>query len=182
MESGVTRVLILMDKGISPALASRIINDCAAVEIRTFVMFFVGFPTEPRPKPSLTVQFVEEHRNRISHVASGQFVREPQSPVFRNPECFGIADVSPYPDNDLKTWYQYRVREGMTLSDAAEFATAIERRPAVRSPDFYLLSRSHLVFLPLEHEPTQSVVQNRPVNLSQPSRLISRRCGTVRIS
>jgi anaerobic magnesium-protoporphyrin IX monomethyl ester cyclase len=175
LESSVTRVLNLMDKGISPELAAKIINDCATAGIRTFVMFFAGFPTETLAEAESTLQFVEEHRNRISHVASGQFVLEPQSSVFRNPECFGITDVFPYPDNDLKTWYQYRVREGMTLSEAAEFAGAIERRPAVRSPDFYLLSRSHLVFLPLEREPTQSAVQKRPVNLSQPARLIPRR-------
>lgn len=175
LESGVTRVLNLMDKGISPELVAAIISGCAAAGIRTFVMFFAGFPTETRAEAERTVQFVEEHRNRITHVASGQFVLEPQSRVFRNPEHFGITDVFPYSDNDLKTWYQYCVREGMTSSEAAEFATAIERRSAVGSLDFYLLSRSHLVFLPLEHGPAQGVAQKRPVNLSQPARLVPRR-------
>jgi hypothetical protein len=121
------------------------------------------------------VQFVEEHRQRITHVASGQFVLEPQSRVFRNPERFGITDVYPYSDHDLKTWCVYCVREGMTSSEAGEFAAAIERRPTVRVPDFYLLSRSHLVFLPPEQEPAVGVVQKPSGDFSQPARLLPRR-------
>jgi radical SAM superfamily enzyme YgiQ (UPF0313 family) len=180
LESGVTRVLNLMDKGISPGLAAEIIRGCVAAGIRTFVMFFAGFPTETRAEAERTVQFVEEHRHRITHVASGQFVLEPQSRVFRDPERFGITGMFPYSDHDLKTWYQYCVREGMTSSEAAEFAAEIERRPTVRPDDFYLLSRSHLVFLPVEREPAPGVARKRHVDLSRPARLVpQRRPGLV---
>ena len=175
LESGVTRVLDLMDKGISPELAAEIIGGCAAAGIRTFVMFFAGFPTETRTEAERTVQFVEEHRHRITHVASGQFVLEPQSRVFRNPERFGITGVFPYSEHDLKTWYQYCVREGMTSSEAGEFAAAIEGHPARRPSDFYLLSRSHLVFLPLGEETAPGAVPKRAGDLSQPARLLPRR-------
>jgi radical SAM superfamily enzyme YgiQ (UPF0313 family) len=175
LESGVSRVLDLMDKGISPELADEIIRGCAAAGIRTFVMFFAGFPTETRAEAERTVQFVEEHRDRIAHVASGQFVLEPQSRVFRNPERFGLTGVFPYSDHDLKTWYQYGVREGMTSSEAAGFAAAIERRPTVKLLDFYLISRSHLVFLPPEREPAPGEVRKRPVDWSHPERLVPRR-------
>ncbi|HEX7137861.1 MAG TPA: radical SAM protein, partial [Vicinamibacterales bacterium] len=44
LESAVPRVLDLIEKGITPELAARILRDCTAAGIRTYVMFFTGFP------------------------------------------------------------------------------------------------------------------------------------------
>ena len=175
LESAVTRVLNLMDKGITTEVAAEILGNCAAAGIRTFVMFFVGFPSETRAEADLTLKFVEEHRQQITHIASGQFVLEPQSPMFCNLERFGITDVYPYSDHDLKTWYQYRVREGMRSSEAAALARAIEQRDSELSAGFYLLSRSHLVFLPPEQDRGEDAAPKTPVDLSRPEKLIPRR-------
>lgn len=148
LESGVPRVLELMDKGIDPERAAEILRGCAAAGIRTFVMFFTGFPTETREEAERTVDFVRQNRAQITHACGGQFVLEPQSPVFRERERFAITRVYPYPEDDLKTWSQYDVSEGLTAEEAGGLSREIEKRPDIKAPDFYLVSRSHLVFLP----------------------------------
>lgn len=148
LESGVQRVLDLMDKGITPESAAKILRDCTAAGIRTFVMFFSGFPTETREEAERTLHFIEEHSADITYACGGQFVLEPQSPVFAGRERFGITRVYPYPDEDLKTWSQYEVREGLSAEEAGALAREIEQLPLMKPPDFHLVSRSHLIFLP----------------------------------
>ena len=157
LESGVPRLLELMDKGITPLHAGEILRGCSAAGIRTFVMFFSGFPTETHEEAECTLQFIQEHRAHITHACGGQFVLEPQSPVFRSRERFGITNVYPYPNEDLKTWSQYDVREGLSAAEAGQLAREIEQLPILKRPDFYLVSRSHLIFLPDEEEATQDL-------------------------
>ena len=176
LESAVPRVLNLMEKGITPEGASRVLQGCAAAGIRAFVMFFTGFPTETREEANSTVRFVEEHRDLIAHVATNRFILEPQSPVGRSPERYGVTTVRECPDGDLKTWRQYTVSEGLTPVQAAQLLAEIEKRPAVRPPGCFLVSRSHLVFLPAARtaEPPAAVAEE-PVDLSQPRNLVPRR-------
>lgn len=173
LESAVPRVLALMDKGITPEHTSEILRGCEAAGIRTFVMFFSGFPTETREEAERTVQFVEQHQTAITHACGGQFVLEPEAPVFRDRERFGITSVDRYPDDDLKMWSQYEVSEGLTAGEAAELARDIGERPAVKTPDFYLVSRSHLIFLPPEHPVPRD-------EQAQPRAEISERCVPLR--
>lgn len=153
LESSVPRVLDHMDKGIKPDVAARILGDCADAGIRSFVMFFVGFPTETRAEAEKTVAFLDEVHDTVAHAAFTQFVLDRHAPVFGNPARYGIEELWPFPDEDLKTWWQYRVKEGMTATEAGTFVADIHRHPRIRPPDRpYLLSRSHLAFLPVRHD------------------------------
>lgn len=176
LESAVPRVLNLMEKGITPEWASRILRGCAAAGIRSFVMFFTGFPTETREEAESTVSFVEEHRDLIAHVATTRFILEPQSPVGRSPERYGVTGIREYPEQDLKTWRQYSVNSGLTSELAAQLLAEIEARPTLHPPGQFLVSRSHLVFLPAvpPTEPPPAAEDGR-VDLSQPRRLVPRR-------
>lgn len=173
LESGVNRLLELMDKGITAQTASGIISGCAKAGIRSFVMFFNGFPTETREEAQRTVDFIEAHRDKITHIATGRFLLEPQSRIFRERRRFGVTDVSMFAEDDLKTWCQYSVQEGQTSLEAAEFATEIARRKLFDLSEFYLISRSHLVFLPPLNEDTLNEQQQAPpMDLSKPARMV----------
>jgi hypothetical protein len=148
LESAVPRLLGLMAKGIAPEPSSHILRACADAGIRTFVMFFTGFPTETRQEATRTVEFVEQHAACITHVATGRFILERQSPAFRRQDLFGLTDVERYDDGDLKTWYRFRAAEGQTAAEVSALVAEIEQRPGIRPAGSYLLSRSHLVFLP----------------------------------
>ena len=167
LESGVQRVLDRIDKGITPEDTAAVLRGCAAAGIRTFVMFFSGFPTETREEAERTVEFIEQHRADITYASSGQFILEPDSPVFRDRERFGITRVYPYPGEDLKTWSQYDVAEGLTFAEAGTLARDIEGRPLMK--DLWLLSRSHLLFLPAERETSNDAVVQPSAGVSERS-------------
>ena len=175
LESAVPRVLNLMAKGIAPEHASRILRACADAGIRTFVMFFTGFPTETRTEAARTIEFVEQHAACITHVATGRFILERQSPAFLRQDLFGLENVEPYDDGDLKTWYRFRVAEGQTAEEVSAFVAEIERRPGIRPPGSYLLSRSHLVFLPPGRAGGAETLPPASPDFSCPERMIPNR-------
>ena len=151
LESGARRVLDLMEKGITPETVSEVLEGCDRAGIRTFVMFFVGFPTETKQEAERTVEFIEAHRGSITHIAFTNFILEMRSPVHANPAKYAIVAINHYPDEDLKIYAEYSVKEGLTASEAISFLDEIKSRPGVRSLiETYLISRMHLAFLPVK--------------------------------
>src|SRR5208337_628456 len=179
LESAVSRVLNAMDKGITPENASRILHDCAAVGIRAFVMFFTGFPSETRKEAEQTVRFIEQHANCITHVATSRFVVEERAPVFRQRDRYGLSTVPRNGDGELKTWCAYRLDEGMQAAEVSAFVNEIERRSSIRPPGSFLVSRSHLVFLPPGYPQSEQPIDRASVDLSCPERLVPRRSSTL---
>jgi radical SAM superfamily enzyme YgiQ (UPF0313 family) len=149
LESAVPRVLARIDKGIDPAWAEQVLRGCAAAGVRAFVMFFLGFPGETREEAEATLAFVERLRGPITHVAFSNFILEHKSPVYREPGRYGITEILPYADEDLKIYSDYRVAEGLDSRQAVALLEEARERPGIRPLiDLYLVSRSHLVFLP----------------------------------
>ena len=179
LESAVPRVLDAMVKGITPENASRILHACGAVGIRAFVMFFTGFPSETRAEAERTVEFVEQHSDCITHVATSRFVVEERAPVFQQQGRYGLAARSRSDSGDLKTWCTYRADVGMASAEVSEFVTEIERRPSIRPAGSYLISRSHLVFLPPGPPQLEPPVDPAHLDLSCPERLIPRRSAAL---
>lgn len=179
LESAVSRVLNAMNKGIAPENASRILHDCAAVGIRAFVMFFTGFPSETRTEAEQTVEFVEQHARCITHVATSRFVVEERAPVFRQRDRYGLSTAPRDVVGDLKTWCSYHVDEGMQAAEVSAFVSEIERRNRIRPPGSFLISRSHLVFLPPGPPPIKQPIEPARTDLSCPERLVPCRSGTL---
>ena len=179
LESAVPRVLNAMDKGITPENASRILRDCASVGIRAFVMFFSGFPSETRAEAEQTVQFVENHSGCITHVATSRFVLEERAPVFQQLDRYGISTVRHSGDGDLETWCAYHVAEGMQAAEVSEFVGEVERRSSIRPPESFLISRSHLVFLPPGRHSNGPPIGLADVDLSCPARMFPCRSDTL---
>lgn len=149
LESAVPRVLDRMAKGIDPAWAREVLRGCAEAEIRAFVMFFIGFPGETEEEAEETLRFVEDLRGPITHVAFSNFILEHKSPVYREPERYGITEILPYAGEDLKIYSDYRLTEGLSSAEAVSFLERARERPGIRAlVDLYLVSRTHLAFLP----------------------------------
>ena len=180
LESGVDRVLEFMDKGTRVKDIAEILRGCSQVGVRTFVMFFIGFPTETRAEAESTVEFLGGLRDSITHVSFTQFILERESRVFLSPARYGVFDISPFPGDDLKTWCQYRVKEGLTSDEAREFTKEMRRNPGIQAvSDLYLLSRSHLIFLP-HRDPAAQVSAIPDPDLARPETIVPlRRAGLV---
>ncbi len=172
LESAVPRVLNAMEKGITPETASSILHNCAIVGIRAFVMFFSGFPSETLEEAERTVEFIERHADCIMHVANSRFVLEERAPIFRQCHRYGLSVLPRNVDHDLQTWCTYRVDQGMQPTQVSEFVDEIDRRSRIRPPESFLISRSHLVFLPPGKEIIDGRIERGTVDLSRPERIV----------
>jgi len=179
LESAVPRVLNAMEKGITPENASRILHDCAAIGIRAFVMFFTGFPSESRTEADQTVNFVDQHAQCITHVATNRFVVEERAPVFREQKRYGLSTLARTGEEDLRTWSTYHVNDGMQSAEVSEFVNEIERRSSIRPPGSFLISRSHLAFLPPGPPPIEQPMEPAHTILSRPERLVPHRSAML---
>ena len=148
LESAVPRVLDHMRKGIDPEHAARILRACTHNGIRTFVMFFTGFPTETRAEAEQTVGFVSAHSTCIDHIAFTNFILEKHSQVFQDPARYGVRAVKTSLEDDLKIYADYEVESGLTTQEAIGFLDEIKIRPDISHViGRFLFSRTHLAFL-----------------------------------
>lgn len=172
LESGEKRILNLMNKGTEPKIASKILRMCKKAGIRTFVMFFAGFPTETLEEAEKTVKFIENHEDCINQIAFTNFVLEKCSPIYANPTKYGILEIKLYANEDLKIYASYRVTEGLTGKEAVAFLDEVKDRPKIHALiDSHLLSRSHLIFLPIEREEESREEYRGKIDLSLPESL-----------
>ncbi len=140
LESGSQRVLDSMCKGVDLAVAERILEDCASVDIVAAVMAFVGFPGETLPEAQATAALLRRHAARLGTVGLGSFSLVEGSPAARDPAAFGITWVADEPeDGDLGARYSYRSLRGIDAGSAARIAEALRRQfSAVASPSAWL--------------------------------------------
>lgn len=166
LESGQQRLLDLMEKGTNCETISRILCDCSNSGIRTFAMFFVGFPTEGRDDAEGTIAFIGAHKDYITHIAFSNFILEKHSKVYASPEKFWISPEKSSRDDDMKIFAAYNVAKGLTEKEAVSFVEQIKERSEITSLiSTYFISRSHLVFLPhKEASPQKSMIsQSKPL-------------------
>lgn len=149
LESAVPRVLRLMDKGTDPAVAARVLARCTRSGIRTFPMFFIGFPGETREEAKQTVEFVESNVDHITHAGFSNFRLFRGSRVFADPDAFGITIRDGIKGNTLSLHSEYDVVSGMSADEAVRTVDQIMRREKIEMLiELPLVTRSHLVYLP----------------------------------
>ncbi len=94
IESGSPRVLSMMKKGVDLECVSRFAELCDAANIWTAWMFFVGFPGETEEEAQQTLSFLRDNANRVDFASIGSFSLERGSPIWDNPDTFGITVLS----------------------------------------------------------------------------------------
>ncbi|MFH0784656.1 MAG: radical SAM protein [Pseudomonadota bacterium] len=149
MESSVQRVLDHMRKGTRSERIRTVIKACSKCGIRPFVMFFSGFPTETREEAMETIRSIEGLAEHITQVAVTNFILEHHTPTHFDPQSFGITEILPYEGEDLKIYSKYNVASGMNADEAASLLEEMLKSEGIAAlANFFVLSRSHLVFLP----------------------------------
>ncbi|OIP34471.1 MAG: hypothetical protein AUK47_17880 [Deltaproteobacteria bacterium CG2_30_63_29] len=127
MESANQRVLDAMDKGVSLETMSASLKAMGESGIFSVLMFFTGFPGESSKEALDTFKFIEDHRQWVGTYAQGSFSLLEGSPVYENPEKYGVSEVVRVP-GDLATDCTFRVNKGLTQTNAAQIAGSIDRR------------------------------------------------------
>lgn len=153
LESAVPRVLQLMGKGTDPDVAARVLEECTRFGIRTFPMFFMGFPGETHQEAGQTVEFVESNADNITHVGFSNFRLLRGSHVSADPAAFGVIVRDMVKGGDLSLHSDYDVTSGMSAEEAVRIVVQTMKRPKIEALiEQPLVTRSHLAYLPHARE------------------------------
>ncbi|MDH5640445.1 MAG: radical SAM protein, partial [Nitrospira sp.] len=116
-ESGVERVLKLMDKATTTDVMTQHLKLTAGAGIWNHCMGFFGFPGETKEEAWQSVQFLEANKDHVHSLGFGTFDLGRHNPVAKDPERWGIKAYK-NPDWDLALDYYYTVKNGMSIEEA----------------------------------------------------------------
>ncbi|HXV67544.1 MAG TPA: radical SAM protein [Nitrospira sp.] len=125
-ESGVERVLKLMDKATTTEVITKHLQLSADAGIWNHCMGFFGFPGETKEEAWQSVEFLEQNKEHVHSLGFGTFDLGRHNPVAKHPEKWG---VTPYknPEWDLALDYYYTVKDGMSIEEAERVFEQFER-------------------------------------------------------
>jgi len=93
VESASPRVLRLIDKGVTPAVAGKAMRNLARAGIAAEVMCFTDFPTETFDEAMATLAFLAKQSAHVAAFIVGQFELTHGSRVAREPGHFGLHET-----------------------------------------------------------------------------------------
>jgi hypothetical protein len=116
-ESGVERVLQLMDKATTTEIMTKHLQLTAEAGIWNHCMGFFGFPGETKEEAWQSVQFLEANKDHVHSLGFGTFDLGRHNPVAKHPEKWGVTAYK-NPEWDLALDYYYTVKNGMSIEEA----------------------------------------------------------------
>ena len=116
-ESGVERVLQLMDKATTTEVMTKHLKLTADAGIWNHCMGFFGFPGETRAEAWQSVEFLEQNKNYVHSLGFGTFDLGRHNPVAKHPERWGVTAYK-NSDWDLALDYYFTVKSGMSIEEA----------------------------------------------------------------
>jgi hypothetical protein len=125
-ESGVERVLQLMDKATTAEVMTKHLKLTAEAGIWNHCMGFFGFPGETKEEAWQSVQFLEQNKDHVHSLGFGTFDLGRHNPVAKHPEKWGVTAYK-NPEWDLALDYYYTVKNGMTIEEAERVFEEFER-------------------------------------------------------
>ncbi len=125
-ESGVERVLQLMDKATTAEVMTQHLKLTAEAGIWNHCMGFFGFPGETKEEAWQSVQFLEQNKDHVHSLGFGTFDLGRHNPVAKHPEKWGVTAYK-NPEWDLALDYYYTVKNGMSIEEAERVFEQFER-------------------------------------------------------
>jgi anaerobic magnesium-protoporphyrin IX monomethyl ester cyclase len=116
-ESGVERVLQLMDKATTTEIMTKHLQLTAEAGIWNHCMGFFGFPGETKEEAWQSVQFLDQNKDHVHSLGFGTFDLGRHNPVAKHPEKWGVTAYK-NPEWDLALDYYYTVKNGMSIEEA----------------------------------------------------------------
>jgi hypothetical protein len=119
VESGSARMLDMLGKGVTPALASRVLHETASAGIRNHVYLLFGLPNETDIDREATLQLIEERADDVHAVNPALLNLPKRSPMHRRADRFGITEIIPFGvDTDLSLYDDFRCGASHPRSEA----------------------------------------------------------------
>ncbi|MBM4128229.1 MAG: radical SAM protein [Nitrospira sp.] len=154
-ESGVERVLQLMDKATTTEVMTKHLKLTAEAGIWNHCMGFFGFPGETKEEAWQSVQFLEQNKEHVHSLGFGTFDLGRHNPVAKHPDRWGVTAYK-NPEWDLALDYYYTVKNGMSIEEAERVFQEFERnhyagwdlRLYIREYNFLYICKFGLAKLP----------------------------------
>jgi len=151
LESGSQVVLDRLGKGVKLATAEKILNNLYRAGISSYVYIMLGTPGETKADAEMTLNFLEQHAEKIGFLNISIMNLPRGSELLENPELYGI-DSSKLRDDDspLGLYHEFQSATGWNRASARRFLNQrLLGSPAIkeivkRNPP--LFSSSHAVF------------------------------------
>jgi len=125
-ESGVERVLKLMDKATTTDIMTQHLKLTAEAGIWNHCMGFFGFPGETKEEAWQSVEFLEANKDHVHSLGFGTFDLGRHNPVAKHPERWGVKAYK-NPEWDLALDYYFTVKSGMSIEEAERVFEQFER-------------------------------------------------------
>lgn len=125
-ESGVERVLQLMDKATTTEIMTKHLQLTAHAGIWNHCMGFFGFPGETKEEAWQSVEFLEQNKDHVHSLGFGTFDLGRHNPVAKHPDRWGVTAYK-NPEWDLALDYYYTVKNGMSIEEAERVFEQFER-------------------------------------------------------
>ncbi len=125
-ESGVERVLQLMDKATTAEVMTKHLKLTAEAGIWNHCMGFFGFPGETKEEAWQSVQFLELNKEHVHSLGFGTFDLGRHNPVAKHPDKWSVTAYK-NPEWDLALDYYYTVKNGMSIEEAERVFEQFER-------------------------------------------------------
>ncbi len=113
LESLNQRVLDLMDKGNTVENDIKVINACKDAGLAINLQTFIGFPSETKEEAWRTIEFVLANKDILISYGFCTFDLCRGTPIFNNPDDFGVAISPSTDDKHLSYSIGFEQRSGM---------------------------------------------------------------------
>ncbi|MBW2998262.1 radical SAM protein, partial [Candidatus Woesearchaeota archaeon] len=120
VESANNRVLKLMNKGTNVEDVAEVLKNSHEVGIKNIVYIIFGFPTETKEELLETIDFMVKNSEHIDLVSTSIFGLHSGTPIYKNPEKFGISKIIEEKRTVLDPKITYEVSEGLTQEEASK--------------------------------------------------------------
>jgi len=119
IESGNKRILDLIEKGTNPSDIAVVLQNSHKAGISNIAYIIFGFPTETKEEFKETIAFLESNKEYIDLISPTVFGLQQGTPIFKNPEKYGITKIITEERTVLEPKISYEVSSGLTQKEAS---------------------------------------------------------------
>ena len=145
VESGCQKTLDAIKKGTRVDDVSRVLSNSHSAGVKNVCYIMFGFPGETEKDFMETVEFVKN--SEIDLVSVSVFGLQSGTPVYENPEDFGIVDIEEKDRTVLDAKVSYRVSSGLSLDEIKKLRKRFPVEGVNKYPKTMNFFREHMFFV-----------------------------------
>ncbi|MFH1276742.1 MAG: B12-binding domain-containing radical SAM protein [Candidatus Woesearchaeota archaeon] len=119
VESGSQRILDLMKKNTKKENVIEVLKNSHLAGIKNITYIMFGFPTETKEEFLETIELLKENQESIDLISTSVFGLQKGTPIYNNPELFGVTRINEQSRKVLEPKISYEVNEGLSQNEAS---------------------------------------------------------------